>query len=65
MMSRVARRTAVGCIRLYQQHISARRLPRCVFEISCSEYAILAIHKFGLLRACPAILRRLHRCRSQ
>ena len=57
------RTLAVAPIRLYQLTIS-RLLPAntCKFHPSCSEYAVLAIRKHGVLRGLPMAGWRLLRC---
>ena len=57
-----ARRAAVQLIRAYRRSI-ARRLPnRCVFEPSCSRYALTAIQEHGALRGIALGALRLIRC---
>jgi putative membrane protein insertion efficiency factor len=55
----------VRAIRAYQLHVSSRRPSRCVFEPTCSHYAVLAIERQGLLRGGRESLRRLWRCRAE
>jgi uncharacterized protein len=54
---------AIAPIRLYQLTI-ARLLPAntCKYHPSCSEYAVLAIRKHGVLRGIPLAGWRLLRC---
>ena len=52
----------IWCIRVYQRFAPARVRLRCVFTPSCSEYAIQALQKYGVLRGVPKILARLLRC---
>jgi putative component of membrane protein insertase Oxa1/YidC/SpoIIIJ protein YidD len=55
----------IGLIKLYQHyaHESVRR--RCLFMPTCSEYAILALRKYGVLRSLPMIYDRLFkRCQG-
>ena len=56
---------AVLIIRLYQLALSPilRRWLRCRFHPTCSEYAILALSKYGLLAGTAKAVRRLLRCR--
>ncbi len=49
-------------IRLYQRFAPDRVRNRCRFEPSCSEYAILAIQKYGVLRGTRKSIGRLRRC---
>jgi putative membrane protein insertion efficiency factor len=60
---RMIRELAVAPIRLYQLTIS-RLLPAntCKYHPSCSEYAVLAIRKHGVLRGAPLAAWRLLRC---
>lgn len=39
----------IGCIRLYQHYAPEEIRRRCLFKPTCSEYAILAIKKNGLI----------------
>jgi putative membrane protein insertion efficiency factor len=52
-------------IRAYQRLVSSRRPSRCVFEPTCSNYALIAIERQGLLRGSRESLRRLWRCRAE
>ncbi|MGH8229133.1 MAG: membrane protein insertion efficiency factor YidD [Steroidobacteraceae bacterium] len=49
-------------IRLYQCTLSPMLGPACRFEPTCSEYAIEAIRRFGILRGGWLGMRRLGRC---
>lgn len=49
-------------IRLYQWLVSPLLGARCRFYPSCSNYALEAIHRFGVLRGSWMTLRRLGRC---
>lgn len=60
--ARVARGVAVLPIRLYQRTISPMLGPRCKYYPSCSEYAVQAIQKFGILRGLVLAGWRLLRC---
>lgn len=39
----------IGCIKLYQHYAPEQIRRRCLFKPTCSEYAILAIKKYGLI----------------
>ncbi|MDO4363209.1 MAG: membrane protein insertion efficiency factor YidD [Clostridia bacterium] len=39
----------MGCIKLYQHYAPEEIRRRCLFKPTCSEYAILAIKKYGLI----------------
>ena len=61
-MSRVTRLLAMCLIRCYQGIISPFLGPCCRFHPSCSEYALEAIGRFGLLRGGWLGMRRIGRC---
>lgn len=48
--------------RFYKNHISSIDMGACVFEPSCSEYAMLAIQKQGLFAGTINFFDRLTRC---
>jgi len=56
------RRLAVAPIRLYQRLISPMVGQRCKYYPSCSEYAVQAIRRFGILRGLVLAAWRLLRC---
>ncbi len=62
-MNAVLRTAAILPIRVYQKLISPF-IPAntCKYHPSCSEYAVLAIRKRGLLRGVPLAAWRLLRC---
>jgi putative membrane protein insertion efficiency factor len=49
-------------IRIYQWTVSPLLGPRCRFHPSCSNYALGALARFGILRGGWLSLRRLGRC---
>ena len=49
-------------IRLYQYALSPCLAPSCRFHPTCSEYAILAIDHYGLVKGIYLACRRLLRC---
>ena len=56
------RHLAAFLIRLYQWTVSPLLGPRCRFYPSCSQYALGAIERFGVLRGGWLAARRLGRC---
>jgi uncharacterized protein len=56
------RRLAVAPIRLYQRLISPMVGQRCKYYPSCSEYAVQAIRRFGIVRGLVLAAWRLLRC---
>jgi len=53
---------AAALIRIYQWTVSPLLGPTCRFHPSCSNYALEAIHRFGVLRGSWLTLKRLGRC---
>ena len=56
------KRFLLGLIRFYQRHISPGLPPRCRFRPTCSQYAVEAIERFGVLKGGFLALRRFLRC---
>lgn len=57
------RRFAIDCIRLYQRYAPESVRRRCILMPSCSDFAILAIKKYGLFFGGILTYYRLyHRC---
>ena len=58
----LARRAAILALRGYQLGISPMLPSACRFYPTCSEYAVQAVARFGVLRGSWLALRRLGRC---
>lgn len=58
------KRTAISLIHDYQVNLSAKINTKCLFEPSCSNYALDAIQKYGLLKGVSKSLFRLLKCNS-
>ena len=56
------RHFAAFLIRLYQWTVSPLLGPACRFHPSCSQYAVEALLRFGVLRGSLLALKRLARC---
>ena len=56
------RRAATAPIRLYRRAISPGLPPRCKYEPSCSNYAVQAVERYGILRGLVLAAWRLLRC---
>ncbi|MEG1880800.1 MAG: membrane protein insertion efficiency factor YidD [Oscillospiraceae bacterium] len=52
----------IKLIRFYQKRISPLTPPRCRFYPSCSQYAILAIEKYGIFIGLFKAIWRILRC---
>ena len=59
---RGSRKTAVAVIRAYQLAVAPTIGPACRYEPTCSDYAVAAIERHGVLRGGWLALRRLARC---
>jgi len=58
----IAKRTIIWMVHLYQNLASDETRKKCVFEPSCSEYMILAVQKYGVIKGVCKGINRLHRC---
>jgi len=61
--SQKAKAVALALVRAYQRGAPGRVRESCRFEPTCSNYAILAIDKYGIVKGLFAIVGRLARCR--
>jgi len=59
----ISARMLIALVRLYQWTLSAWLGGSCRFFPSCSEYAVLAIHRYGAWRGGWRSIRRILRCR--
>jgi uncharacterized protein len=57
-----ARTVAVAPVRFYQRFVSPAIPQRCKYHPSCSEYAVTAIRRYGILRGLVLAGWRLLRC---
>jgi putative membrane protein insertion efficiency factor len=55
-------RLAIWLIRFYQLAISPLLGPRCRYHPTCSEYAIEALRRYGIIKGGWLTIRRLGRC---
>ena len=56
------RKAAVFLVRLYQKMISPLFPPSCRFYPTCSEYAIQALTKYGIIKGTIKSVWRIIRC---
>jgi uncharacterized protein len=61
-VSAIARRIAIAPIRVYQLVVSPALPARCKYYPTCSQYAVQAIRRFGILRGLVLAGWRLLRC---
>lgn len=57
-----ARRAAIWAVKIYQRYAPGELRNKCRFEPSCSEYMLLAIEKYGLIKGAKKGINRLKRC---
>lgn len=57
-----AAKAGVGMIRFYQSAISPLLPAACRFEPSCSQYTLIAIQRFGLVKGSFMGMGRISRC---
>ena len=56
------KRLLLALIRFYRRHISPHTKPSCRFIPTCSEYALIAIERYGALKGGWLALKRILRC---
>ena len=61
-MSQVAKTFVLSVLRGYKWAISPLFLPACRYVPTCSEYAMEAVDRFGILRGGWMAMRRVLRC---
>jgi putative membrane protein insertion efficiency factor len=61
-MPQVAKLVVLQLLRLYKGAGSPLLLPACRYVPSCSEYAMEAVERYGVLRGGGMALKRLLRC---
>jgi len=55
----------IGAIKLYQHYAPEEIRRRCLFMPTCSEYAIMAVRKYGgIIGLCKSYYRLVYRCRG-
>jgi putative membrane protein insertion efficiency factor len=61
-MQQFAKLVVLQLLRLYKGAVSPLLLPACRYVPSCSEYAMEAVERYGVLRGSGRALKRLLRC---
>ncbi len=56
------KRLLLGCIRGYRRYLSPLKSPCCRFVPTCSEYALVAIERFGAVVGTWLALCRIAKC---
>lgn len=55
-------RVGISMVRWYQRSISPLTPPTCRFQPTCSQYTLIAIRRYGLIRGSWMGARRIMRC---
>lgn len=53
----------IWCVKIYQKYANSETRLRCCYTPSCSEYAILALTKYGALIGTIKTIKRLIKCK--
>ncbi|MDR9403544.1 MAG: membrane protein insertion efficiency factor YidD [Halothece sp. Uz-M2-17] len=56
------KKALIGIIRLYRALISPLFPPSCRFQPTCSQYAIEAVERFGIIQGIGLAIKRILRC---
>ncbi|MDR1468368.1 MAG: membrane protein insertion efficiency factor YidD [Spirochaetaceae bacterium] len=60
-----AKRAIIGLVKLYQHYAPERIRRKCLFKPTCSEYMILALEKYGLVKGVyKSVYRLFFKCRG-
>lgn len=62
MVYKLAKKGVITLILLYRHSFSILLGPCCRFTPSCSSYALLSIHRFGIKQGGRLIIKRLIKC---
>ncbi|WP_366941359.1 membrane protein insertion efficiency factor YidD [uncultured Fibrobacter sp.] len=63
-LSIFSKRILIGLVHVYQRYAPESRRRMCLFKPTCSEYAILALNKYGSIRGTIKTIGRLKRCKG-
>ncbi|WP_425059449.1 Putative membrane protein insertion efficiency factor [Sporomusa carbonis] len=61
-MKKIVTVMIIGAIKFYRLFISPLKPPSCRFIPTCSEYALMAIEKYGVAHGVIMAVRRILRC---
>lgn len=59
-----SKRILIGLVHIYQRNAPESRRRMCLFKPTCSEYAILALNKYGSVRGTLKTINRFRRCKG-
>ena len=58
----ISKKAVIWLVKLYQHFAPDAMRLKCAFEPSCSEYMILAVNKYGVVKGVAKGINRLFRC---
>lgn len=58
----MVKKTLLALVRFYRSYLSPLKAPCCRFYPTCSEYALIAIERYGAARGGYLAIRRILRC---
>ncbi|MEI3376940.1 MAG: membrane protein insertion efficiency factor YidD [Coriobacteriales bacterium] len=61
-VSSVPRRLAVSMVGFYRKYISPMFPPSCRYVPTCSEYAMIALQRYGFIKGSWMAIKRICRC---
>lgn len=60
---KLPKKALIGAIRVYRKYLSPlKRYPTCRFIPTCSEYALEAVEKYGVIKGSYYAVKRLLKC---
>lgn len=59
-----SKRILIWLVHIYQHYAPEHRRRMCLFKPTCSEYAILALNKYGSIQGTLKTVNRLRRCKG-
>lgn len=58
----IPRRVALALVSFYRKYISPMFPPSCRYVPTCSEYAMIALQRYGFIRGSWMAIKRICRC---
>ncbi len=62
ILGELVKNSSINCIKVYQKIVSPLFPPSCIYSPTCSQYAIEAVGKHGILKGGWMAARRFLRC---
>ena len=59
---RLIKKIFIGLVKFYRKYISPLKKPCCRFTPTCSEYALEAFEKYGVIKGLYLSVKRILRC---